>query len=255
MVPSEVTILVVHGEADLRSLVRSAVGGIKQFEIVGETGDGADAIAWASRLQPDIVVLDLGLPDLTGLRVLGEIVRVSPASRVVVLSGLDKGGARTAALAGDASGYELQWADSTVLLRAMDIERRAGDVDLIQLGADKRSVAAGRRFVTEFCLSRGCDVLVDGAVLVASELVTNAVVYAQTECVLEATLEGRFLRVAVSDTSPVAPSPRLASAASHGGRGLFIVAAVASVWGVVPTPEGKTVWAELALAGGGLSTK
>lgn len=235
----KVTILVVHDQAEFRGLARFAVGGHEQFEIVAEADDGADAIAWASRLQPDIVVLDLGLPNLTGLRVVAEIVRVSTASRVIVFSGLDEGGALTTALSGGASDEVFERADSGVLLRAIGIGSGGGDVEMIRLAADEHSVAAARGFVTEFCASHRCEVLLDGAVLVASELVTNAVVHARSECVLEARLDGGFLRVAVSDTSRAAPSPRLASTASHGGRGLFVVAAMASVWGVVPTPDGK----------------
>ena len=56
------------------------------FEVVGESGDGADAVAMARRLEPDIVVIDLRMPVLNGLDATRLIRDGRPATQVVVLS-------------------------------------------------------------------------------------------------------------------------------------------------------------------------
>ncbi len=57
-----------------------------EFEIVGESSDGPEAIEMSAELQPDIVLLDLGLPELNGFEAAREIRKVSPGSRIVFLS-------------------------------------------------------------------------------------------------------------------------------------------------------------------------
>ena len=59
------------------------------FEIVGESGDGADAVAMARQLEPDIVVIDLRMPVLNGLDATRLIKDARPATQVVVLSAFE----------------------------------------------------------------------------------------------------------------------------------------------------------------------
>ena len=59
------------------------------FEVVGESGDGADAVAMAAELEPDIVVVDLRLPVLNGLDATRLIKDARPATQVVVLSAVE----------------------------------------------------------------------------------------------------------------------------------------------------------------------
>lgn len=205
-------------------------------------------MALASRLRPDMVVLDLGLPDLPRLHVLAEITRLSPTSRVVVFSGLDEHGTTTAALDGGASSYVLKGSDTAVLVRAL-AELPPGHRDAnTSFDATPQSAAAARRFVRDFCLSRGCEELIDLALLVVSELITNAVVHAQSPSTLALRLRSETLRLEVSDASTEAPSPKSVTAEAEEGRGLFVVAAVCTAWGVDPTETSKTIWAEISRA-------
>ena len=55
--------------------------------VVGEARDGLEAISEAERLQPDVILLDLSMPRLTGLEALPDITRLAPDSKVIVLSG------------------------------------------------------------------------------------------------------------------------------------------------------------------------
>ncbi len=57
-----------------------------EFEIVGEGSDGLDAIEMSAELRPDIVLLDIGLPELNGFEAAREIGKVSPGSRIVFLT-------------------------------------------------------------------------------------------------------------------------------------------------------------------------
>jgi DNA-binding NarL/FixJ family response regulator len=81
-----VRILVVDDFKPWRSFVRSVFRGSPEFEIVGESTDGHEAVRMSSELQPDIVLLDIGLPKLNGFDAAREIQQVSPGSKIVFVS-------------------------------------------------------------------------------------------------------------------------------------------------------------------------
>jgi anti-sigma regulatory factor (Ser/Thr protein kinase) len=85
----------------------------------------------------------------------------------------------------------------------------------------------------------------DNAVLVASELVANAVDHGQGPVVVELTRDGRQVRLAVSSTSGQDPQPRAAGQHDLRGRGLTIVSTVADQWGWARHEDLVTVWALL----------
>jgi anti-sigma regulatory factor (Ser/Thr protein kinase) len=87
----------------------------------------------------------------------------------------------------------------------------------------------------------------DIAELLVSELVTNAINHGRTTCLLELTATSTVLRAAVADDGGGAPQLRYAGPEAESGRGLAIVEALASRWGVEPTSSGKVVWFELNL--------
>lgn len=88
--------------------------------------------------------------------------------------------------------------------------------------------------------------LSDVALLVISELVTNALVHTHGTVRLDLTLTGDRLRIAVSDSSPRAPArPVVVDWEATGGRGLFLVESVSGAWGTVPVSGGKQVWSEI----------
>ena len=84
-----VRVLLVDDVADVRRLVRIALRYHGGFEVVAEAGAGLQAIELATQLQPDIVLLDLGLPDLAGRDVLTRVREVVPGAKVVVFTGAD----------------------------------------------------------------------------------------------------------------------------------------------------------------------
>jgi anti-sigma regulatory factor (Ser/Thr protein kinase) len=87
------------------------------------------------------------------------------------------------------------------------------------------------------------------AVLLANELVTNAVEHGRGSAYLDATVRSGAIRLEVTDSSTVEPRPNTGvGELDERGRGLILIDALASRWGVRPRPDGKTVWCELDLA-------
>lgn len=89
----------------------------------------------------------------------------------------------------------------------------------------------------------------DDAILVASELVTNAVLHAGTDITVRVVEQGQDLRVEVADGSAEVPGLRIPSPAARSGRGLLIVEHFSERWGVEPTASGKVVWFVVAKEG------
>jgi anti-anti-sigma factor len=118
----------------------------------------------------------------------------------------------------------------------------------LPLGPVPTAAAAGRAFVLEVCGRWGLEELAGSAALLASELVTNAVVHARTAMELRVELRGRWLQVAVHDQDPNLDWVLAAKEGTDRGLGLGIVDRVASSWGVRQDKAGgKTVWCTLAL--------
>jgi anti-sigma regulatory factor (Ser/Thr protein kinase) len=110
------------------------------------------------------------------------------------------------------------------------------------------SVRAARRLVGAALESVGDDPAADQAVLLVSELATNAVLHARTQFRIEVVVDADVVRVAVFDQSPVRPSRRNFSDTSGSGRGLHLVDELATSWGVdEEPPAGKRVWFEVRL--------
>nr|WP_310716038.1 SpoIIE family protein phosphatase [Streptomyces lydicus] len=113
------------------------------------------------------------------------------------------------------------------------------------------AVMHARRFTARTLRSWGVTEEVDVALLVVSELVTNAIAHTQGEVQLDLTLAADRLRIAVNDASPRTPvKPASVDWEATGGRGLLLVEAMSSSWGSVPLSGGKQVWSEIGLQPG-----
>lgn len=84
---SRCTIVIVDDAPDIRTLVRTVLDGEDDFEVVGEAGDGIEAVDVVERTKPDVVLLDLSMPRMDGLEALPRVAEASPSSAIVVLSG------------------------------------------------------------------------------------------------------------------------------------------------------------------------
>jgi two-component system NarL family response regulator len=101
-------ILIVDDHAIFREGLETLLELEDDFDVVGEASSGAEAIARASELAPDVILLDLHLPDGHGAQFCPEILKVSPDSKVLILSAFDDDEEVTAALVAGASGYVLK---------------------------------------------------------------------------------------------------------------------------------------------------
>jgi anti-sigma regulatory factor (Ser/Thr protein kinase) len=116
----------------------------------------------------------------------------------------------------------------------------------IRLSPHPTSARAAREFVADTLLRWGRPERTEAAVLLTSELVTNAILHARTQVAVTVHQLGSSLRVYVLDESTEQPRSRGDSDELAGGRGLKLVEAVATSWGVSPEGHGKAVWFELA---------
>ncbi len=82
-------VLVVDDVEDLRMLFRTILDADERFEVVGEAGDGVEAIEKAAALRPDVIMLDIAMPRLDGLQAIPRLHEAAPGTRILVLSGFE----------------------------------------------------------------------------------------------------------------------------------------------------------------------
>ena len=117
-------ILVVDDHAILRSGLRLLIDAQPTLNVVGEAGSGVDAVAQARALQPDLILLDLSMPDGDGLSIIATLRSVAPQARILILTMHDDTSHLRQALDAGASGYVLKNAVDQELLMAIRAVRR-----------------------------------------------------------------------------------------------------------------------------------
>ena len=135
------------------------------------------------------------------------------------------------------------FADGFGQLTELSVRRALSSGHRLQLSADPHSARAARAFVREHVP----DVidLRDNAELLASELVTNGVLHAGTAMTLDVVARDSSVLLGVTDhrrSLPADQRPRPPSLVAENGRGIALVASIATWWGVTPQGDGKIVW-------------
>src|SRR5580658_1619132 len=115
-----VRILVVDDHAVVRRGIRSLLESTEGWEVCGEATTGRDAVEQCRRLRPDIVVMDLSLPDLNGLEATRQILKASPETEVLALTMHHSEELTRDVLQAGARGYVLKSDASEDLIAAVD---------------------------------------------------------------------------------------------------------------------------------------
>ncbi len=238
--PGVTGILLVQ-TADARGArLRAALSERVELEVVDEVTSTQAAIDSAERLRPEVVMMDVALDDVAGRPVLRSIRGVAPEARVILHA--------RAADVDDAPGTQ-RWIERLVDVVLDPVHAAALEARLV-LDHQARSVPVAREFPTDLLEQWELTRFVPASEVLASELVANAVLHVPGPCALELTHHADVLRIAVADSGPGMPDLRILGPTSEGGRGLHIVSAFSTAWGVDHLDDGgKLVWAELDPAG------
>ncbi len=117
--PEPVRVLLVDDHTLFRSGIRLLLGRQPGFEVVGEAADGAEAIKLAHALKPDVVLLDLNMPGLSGVEALSLMLQDTPALAVLMLTVSEDADDLATALRAGARGYLLKNIDADYLISAI----------------------------------------------------------------------------------------------------------------------------------------
>ncbi|HEX7962061.1 MAG TPA: response regulator transcription factor, partial [Terriglobales bacterium] len=120
MAKSIVRVLLVDDFESFRRFAASAIGTRPELQIIGEASDGLEAVRKAEELQPDLILLDIGLPMLNGIEAAQRIRQACPQSKILFVSGDSSIGMVQGALATGASGYVVKSNAGRDLLTAID---------------------------------------------------------------------------------------------------------------------------------------
>ncbi|HET7712953.1 MAG TPA: response regulator transcription factor [Thermoanaerobaculia bacterium] len=125
-----ISLVIADDHEVVRHGIRAVIERTADIRVVGEANNGVEAVALVSRLQPDILLVDLSMPRLGGIATIKEVVRVSPRTRCVVLSMYENSGYAAQALRSGARGYIVKQVGGSEIVHAI------------------RRVAAGERYVS-----------------------------------------------------------------------------------------------------------
>jgi len=139
----KIRVLLADDHAILRAGLRMLLEAQPDMAVVAEAADGREAIVRAGDSQPDVAVVDLTMPGLSGVETLEGLRREVPATRLLVLTMHDDPGYARLALAAGASGHVIKDAESSELLAAIRAVHRGRT--FVQVGSDPGPALAPAR--------------------------------------------------------------------------------------------------------------
>ncbi|MER7001991.1 response regulator transcription factor [Dactylosporangium sp. NPDC000555] len=114
-----IRVLLADDHPLVRQGLRAVLDTVADIELVGEAGDGRDAVRLAVELRPDVVIMDLQLPGLHGIDATRQIQAQAPGSAVLVLTMFEDDGTVFAAVRAGALGYLVKGAGGTDIVAAI----------------------------------------------------------------------------------------------------------------------------------------
>lgn len=119
MSPIPIRVLIVDDHGIVRKGTRALLDRISDFEVVGEAGNGKEAVAQAEALQPDVILMDLMMPEMDGIEAIRLITANRPDSHILALTSFAADDKVFPAIKAGALGYMLKDADPEDLIRAI----------------------------------------------------------------------------------------------------------------------------------------
>jgi DNA-binding NarL/FixJ family response regulator len=114
-------IVVADDHSVVREGLRALLSAVEGYELVGTAATGAEAVKAAVTLRPDVLVMDIQMPDMTGIEATREIRRVAPTVAVLMLTMFDDDESVFAAMRAGALGYVLKGAAPESMIRAIAV--------------------------------------------------------------------------------------------------------------------------------------
>ena len=114
-----IRVLIADDHALFREGVNAILKSVPDIELVGEAGTGQEALTLASDLQPDVILMDIQMPDLNGVDVTERILRTRPDAGIIILTMLEDDDSLFSAIRAGARGYVLKGADKAEMLKSI----------------------------------------------------------------------------------------------------------------------------------------
>lgn len=114
-----IRILIVDDQKTIRESINAWFAEVSDFKVVGTAADGYEAIAQVKELQPDIILMDIEMPDLDGLQATKRISQQHPKIKILILTSLDRDDLIAQSLYAGAEGYLLKNMASVEIIRAI----------------------------------------------------------------------------------------------------------------------------------------
>jgi RNA polymerase sigma factor (sigma-70 family) len=114
-----VSVMIVDDDALMREGLRAVLSSDERIEVVEEAADGRIAVQRARHARPDVVLMDVRMPDLDGIAATAELLAAAPASRVVILTTFEEDAYILGALRAGASGFLLKRSSPEDLIAAI----------------------------------------------------------------------------------------------------------------------------------------
>ncbi len=119
-----ITLLIVDDHPVVRDGLRGMFSADPRFKVLGEAGDGAEAVAAGEKLQPDVILMDLRMPRTDGVTAIKKLTKRGVPARVLVLTTYDSDSDVLPAIEAGATGYLLKDAPREELFRAVEAAAR-----------------------------------------------------------------------------------------------------------------------------------
>ena len=145
-----ISVLLVEDHAVVREGLRALLKSEDDIEVVGEARNGREAVQWIAKLLPDVVVMDIAMPLLNGVEATRQLLKLAPATKVLILSAHSEDEYVHQVMAAGAAGYLIKQTSANILVKAIreahrgrtffspSISKRLEDLQEKSMGRGKR---------------------------------------------------------------------------------------------------------------------